>query len=105
MISLRTLTCGLLLALPCLAQTESVTPHRVSFIREGMSEAEVVKRLGVPQSRTVLLRYTTVRPLRGMLFSSTHEQVALQYRDEAQHTKMVITVDKGRVTRTEMKME
>jgi hypothetical protein len=87
------LTWLLCIAAPALA--EPVDTQQFGFIREGMPEAQVLARLGPPDTRTVLKRYTVASAYRGTAVAETRERVALIYLGDGRLMTTTIIVDGG----------
>mgnify|MGYP003393557610 CR=1 FL=1 len=101
---LRYLVLGLWgLCVPLLAIAAPVDTNQFGFIREGMSEASVVSRVGPPDDRQVLRRYAKTRRVAHGVLADYHEEVVLFYQGDEQTMHTYIFLDNGIVTTKDKK--
>lgn len=91
-----------ILFLTSLAAAESVDTRQFGFIRPGMPEAAVISRLGAPDERRVLQRYTISNKTGPRsAISEDREKVLLIYYGDTTTMTAYITLDNGYVVSTD----
>ena len=83
------------------ACAEPVNTNQFGFIRDGMSETDLLERLGPPDERRVLSRRAVATSTRHGAVAEVVEKVGLVYRGDGQIMTTYIILENGRVIHKE----